>query len=146
MQPLTPAGRAVRVLVALVGFAVLFVGSIWGSDDDFPFGPFSMFAGVNGPDDPAPDARVEGTDVTGRTVVLDERNAGLRRAEIEGQEAAYVSDPGRLARIADSYQQMNPGAPPIVRVRLIVRLHEIRNSAATGRWRDDVRAVWERRS
>jgi hypothetical protein len=34
----------------------------------------------------------------------------------------------------------------IVRVALVVRWHEIRNSSITGRWRDEVKAVWERRS
>jgi hypothetical protein len=146
MAQLTPRGRVARVLVTAIGAALLLAGTVWGSDDDFPFGPFRMYAGVNGPNEPAPDTRVEGTDRTGRRVVLNERNAGVRRAEIEGQEHAYVADPLRLARIADSYQRMNPGAPPLVRVALVVRLHEIRNSAATGRWHDDVRAVWERPS
>jgi hypothetical protein len=29
-------------------------------------------------------------------------------------------------------------------VVVVVRLHEIRNSAATGRWRDETRVVWQR--
>jgi hypothetical protein len=144
MAELTTTGRAARVVATLVGAALLLAGSVWGHDDKFPFGPFSMYAGVNGPNEPAPDTRVEGTDRTGRTIVLNERNAGVRRAEIEGQEGAYVADPARLARIADGYQGLNPGAPPLVKVALIVRLHEIRHSSATGRWHDDVRAVWVR--
>ena len=146
MAQLTPTGRATRILVTVIGTALLVAGSAWGSDDHFPFGPFSMYAGVNGPNEPAPDTRVEGTDSTGRTLVLNEHNAGVRRAEIEGQEGAYVADPQRLARIAESYLAMNPGAPPLVRVALVVRLHEIRHSSATGKWHDDVRAVWQRPS
>ena len=146
MAQLTTAARATRVVATVVGVALLLAGTVWGQDDKFPFGPFSMYAGVNGPDEPAPDTRVEGTDSTGRTIVLAERNAGVRRAEIEGQEGAYVDDPTRLARIADSYRRLNPGAPPLVKVALIVRLHEIRHSTSTGRWHDDVRAVWERPS
>lgn len=133
-----------RVLLTAAGCALLLGGTLWGTDDAFPFGPFSMYAGVNGPNDPAPDTRVEGTDATGRTLVLNERNAGVRRAEVEGMEASYVGEPERLARIADSYAELNPGAPPLVRVAVIVRLHEIRHSSATGRWRDETRAVWER--
>jgi hypothetical protein len=141
---LTPTGRLVRVLVAVVGFALLFAGTVWGTDDDFPFGPFRMYAGVNGPDEPAPDTRVEGTDATGRTLVLGERNAGVRRAEVEGLEGTYVREPDRLSRIADSYARLNPGAPPLVRVAVVVRLHEIRHGSATGRWQDETRVVWER--
>ncbi|WP_239090957.1 hypothetical protein [Asanoa iriomotensis] len=144
LAELTATGRATRVVATVVAAALLLAGSVWGYDDKFPFGPFSMYAGVNGPNEPAPDTRVEGTDRTGRVIVLNERNAGVRRAEIEGQEGAYVEDPSRLARIADGYQGLNPGASPLVKVALIVRLHEIRNSSATGRWHDDVRAVWER--
>jgi len=144
MAELTATGRATRIVAAVAGVALLLAGTVWGQDDKFPFGPFSMYAGVNGPNEPAPDTRVEGTDSTGRTIVLNERNAGVRRAEIEGQEGAYVDDPSRLARIADGYQGLNPGAPPLEKVALIVRLHEIRHSTSTGKWHDDVRAVWER--
>ncbi|ROO60058.1 hypothetical protein EDC02_1913 [Micromonospora sp. Llam0] len=141
---LTATGRLVRASAAVVVFALLAAGTLWGTDDHFPFGPFSMYAGVNGPNDPAPDTRVEGVDATGRTLVLNEHNAGVRRAEVEGLEAAYVDDPGRLELIADSYARMNPDAPPIVRVTVIVRLHEIRNSSLTGQWHDETRAVWQR--
>jgi len=141
---LTATGRLVRASATVVVFALLTAGTLWGTDDHFPFGPFSMYAGVNGPNDPAPDTRVEGVDATGRTLVLNEHNAGVRRAEVEGLEAAYVDDPGRLELIADSYARMNPDAPPIVRVTVIVRLHEIRNSSLTGRWHDETRAVWQR--
>jgi hypothetical protein len=144
MAQLTATGRATRIIATVVGVALLLGGTLWGQDDKFPFGPFSMYAGVNGPNEPAPDTRVEGTDRTGRVIVLNERNAGVRRAEIEGQEGAYVADPQRLARIADGYQGLNPAAPPLVKVALIVRQHEIRHSTSTGRWHDDVRAVWER--
>jgi hypothetical protein len=146
MEALSPAGRATRLALTMLGALVLLAGSLWGSDDNFPFGPFSMYAGVNGPNDPAPDTRIEGTDITGATVVLTERNAGVRRAEIEGEEAQFVADPGRLSRIADAYRRLNPDAPVIVRVALVVRWHEIRNSSITGHWRDEVKAVWERRA
>lgn len=146
IQTLTATGRLVRVLAAVAAFSLLLAGTIWGTDDHFPFGPFSMYAGINGPNDPAPDTRVEGVDATGATVVLNEHNAGVRRAEVEGLESAYVADPERLALIADGYARMNPDAPSIVRVAFIVRLHEIRNSSLTGQWHDDTRAVWERPS
>jgi hypothetical protein len=146
MEMITRSGRATRVVVTAAVFALLLAGSAWGSDDDFPFGPFSMYAGVNGPNDPAPDLRVEATNVDGRTIILTERNAGLRRAEIEGQEAAYIADPSRLGALADAYQRLNPQAAPIVKVAMIVRFHEIRDSRTTGAWHDEVTAVWERGS
>jgi hypothetical protein len=140
---LSRRGRRVRVGITIIVGAMLLAGSIWGSDDDFPFGPFSMYAGVNGPDDAAPDTRIEGVDATGRTIILTESNAGVRRAEIEGQLAEYEAHGERLAPIAAEYARLNPTAPPIVRVSVIVRLYEIRHSRVTGRWHDEVHATWQ---
>jgi hypothetical protein len=137
-------GQAVRLVVVLVAAMALLAGSIWGSDDDFPFGPFRMFAGVNAPNEPAPDPRVEGVDATGATIELNEHNAGLRRAEVEDNENEYIAHPDRLSLIADAYHARNPIAPTFVRVTLIMRWHEIRHSAATGRWHDQALAVWVR--
>lgn len=133
-----------RLGVTVLAAGLLLAGSLWGTDDDFPFGPFSMYAGVNPPNEPAPDTRLEGLDAAGHTVILTENNAGVRRAEVEGNEARYVADPGLLAAIADAYGTRNPGAPTLVRVQVVVRLHEIHNSRITGRWRDEIRVSWER--
>src|SRR5919202_3379811 len=99
MDTLSRRGRAVRVAVTGIAAALLLAGTLWGQDDDFPFGPFRMFATAPGPDADAPDTRVEGVDITGRTVLLTEANSGLRRAEIEGQERAYVEHPDRLRQV-----------------------------------------------
>jgi hypothetical protein len=70
MDTLTTRGRTVRVLVTLAGGLLLLAGTAWGSDDHFPLGPFRMYAGVNPPDEPAPDTRLEGTDSSGAVVAL----------------------------------------------------------------------------
>ena len=142
MDTLSRAGLVTRVVVTLLGAALLLAGTVAGSDDDFPFGPFSMFAGVNGPDEDAPDPRVEGVDATGAVVSLDEDSTGVRRAEVEGNQSRYVADPRLLSRIAAAYAERNPGAPPIIEVRLVMRWHEIRASRPTGLHRDEVLAVW----
>jgi hypothetical protein len=142
VETLTHTQRLVRVVATLLAATLLLMGTAWGSDDHFPFGPFSMFAGINRPDDDAPDTRVEGVDATGRPVPLTEQTTGLRRAEIEGHQQRYVADPAQLRRIAEAYRQRNPGAPPVVEVRLIVRWHEIRDSRPTGKHRDEIIAVW----
>lgn len=141
-EVLTPSGRVVRVVVTVIAGALLLAGSVWGTDDHFPFGPFSMYAGVNPPNEPAPDTRVEGVDTTGAVVVLGERNSGIRRAEIEGQIDAYRRDPARLARVQAAYAERNPGARPLTEVRIVVRLHEIRSSRPTGKWTDETVVSW----
>ena len=142
MDTLTPRGRAVRVLVTLVGGALLLAGTVWGQDDHFPFGPFRMYAGVNPPDEPAPDTRVEGVDTTGTVVVLTEGNSGIRRAEFEGQQPRYVAEPVLLRQAATAYAERNPSAPALVEVRIVTRWHGIVDSRPTGTWTDEVVARW----
>src|SRR3954471_21076056 len=112
MDTLTTRGRAVRVAVTALGAILLLLGTVWGQDDDFPFGPFRMYATAPDPNADAPDTRVEGVDADGHVVVLDEANSGLRRAEIEGQQQAYVDDPARLRQVALAYAGRTPRAAP----------------------------------
>src|SRR3954467_898211 len=109
VDTLSRRGRTTRVAAAVIGFALLLAGTLWGQDDDFPFGPFRMYSTAPDPDADAPDTRVEGVDTTGRTIVLTEANSGLRRAEIEGQQRAYVDDPARLRQVAVAYAEKSPG-------------------------------------
>ncbi len=111
---------------------LLFAGTVWGTDDNFPFGPFSMYAGVNRPDDDAPDTRVEGVDTTGAVVDLGERATGIRRAEIEGQEQRYRNEPESAARGRLRVRHRHPDAPALVEVRIVIRWHGIEDSRPTG--------------
>lgn len=149
MDPTTPSGdalsppaRVTRLIVTVLGTVLLLAGSLWGSDDNFPFGPFSMFAGVNRLDDPAPDTRVEATDRGGATITLTERNTGVRRAEIEGQIARFRADPTLLRAVAQAYQQRNPAAPELVTVTVVIRWYELAGGEPTGVYRDEVAATW----
>lgn len=139
---LTTRGRAARLVATLLGGALLLAGTIWGQDDHFPFGPFRMYATSNPPDAPAPDTRMEGVDATGELITLTERNTGIRRAEIEGQQSRYVADPDRLRKVAEAYADRNPGAPDLVEVRIVVRWHGITDGRPTGTFRDETVALW----
>lgn len=142
MTALTDRGRRIRVLVTLVAALLLVVGTLWGTDDDFPFGPFRMYSTAPDPNGDAKDTRVEGVDISGRTVGITEANSGIRRAEIEGQQSAYVSDPSRLSQVADAYAEHTPGATPLRSVRIVVRWHGVKHSRPTGTWTDQVIAEW----
>jgi hypothetical protein len=144
MSPLTDRGRRVRVLLTFVVGATLVAGTLWGQDDDFPFGPFRMYSTAPGPDAAAEDTRVEGVDTAGRTVQLTERNSGIRRAEIEGQQHAYEAEPARLGQVATAYAEHTPGAPPLREVRIVIRWHGVKHSRPTGTWTDQVVADWHR--
>lgn len=142
METLTRRGRAVRLAATGVAAVLLLMGTLWGQDDDFPFGPFRMYSTAPGPNEDAPDTRVEGVDAGGRTVVLTEANSGLRRAEIEGQQQAYVADPTRLRQVAQAYADKSPDAPPLREVRIVIRWTGIQHARPTGTSHDEVVAAW----
>ncbi|GGL18398.1 hypothetical protein [Mangrovihabitans endophyticus] len=145
METLTSRGRAVRLAVAAAGLGLLLAGTLWGQDDDFPFGPFRMYATAPDPDADAGDTRVEATDATGRTVVLNEANSGIRRAEIEGQMGAYLTAPSRLRQVAMAYASRNPSAAPLTEVRIVTRWVEIEDSRPTGASHDETIVTWAAR-
>jgi hypothetical protein len=142
MIRLTGWGLRARVACTLAGAVLLLAGTFWGLDDDFPFGPFRMYSTSPAPDQDARDTRVEGIDTTGRTVALTETNTGLRRAEIEGQQQAYVEQPARLSQVAAAYARHTPGAAPLREVRIVIRWYEVKHSRPTGNSRDEVIADW----
>ncbi|ROT32016.1 hypothetical protein [Micromonospora sp. HM5-17] len=143
MDVLTSRGRALRVGITVLVGALLLAGTLWGQDDHFPFGPFRMYATSNPPNDPAPDTRVEGVDVTGAVVPLDQANTGIRRAEIEGRQSRYAADPSLLRQVADAYAKRHPGAPALVEVRIVIRWHGIRNGRPTGDFVDETAVRWQ---
>ena|SRR5689334_4238710 len=144
MNSLTARGRWIRVAATVICGVLLLGGTLYGVDDDFPFGPFRMYATAPDPNGDAKDTRVEGVDVNGRTVQLTEGNSGIRRAEIEGQEGAYVADPARLADVAAAYAQHTPEAAALREVRIVVRWHDIEHARPTGTYHDQVIADWTR--
>ncbi|MFI7608612.1 hypothetical protein ACIBTV_26150 [Micromonospora sp. NPDC049366] len=143
METLTSHGRAARLGATALGLALLLAGTVVGTDDDFPFGPFRMYSTSNPPNAPAPDTRVEGVDATGAVVSLDQDATGIRRAEIEGQQSRYVADPPRLAEVADAYTERHPDAPDLVEVRIVIRWHGIQGGRPTGRYTDETVVRWE---
>jgi hypothetical protein len=131
-----------RIAVTVAGLVLLLLGTFWGQDDDFPFGPFRMYSTAPDPNADAPDTRVEGVDTTGRTVVLTEANSGLRRAEIEGQQQRYANNPTLLREVAGAYAARNPDAPELVEVRIVIRWYAIRDSRPTGAHHDETVVRW----
>jgi hypothetical protein len=144
VNELTVRGRWTRVIITVVAGVLLLAGTLWGTDDDFPFGPFRMYSTAPDPNGDAKDTRVEGVDTSGRTVAITEGNSGIRRAEIEGQQQAYVADPARLSQVADAYADHSPGATPLRTVKIVIRWHGIEHARPTGTYRDEVIAEWTR--
>lgn len=142
MDTLTKRGRQARVMATAACMAMLLAGTLGGQDDHFPFGPFRMYSTAPGPDADAPDTRVEGVDTTGRTVLLTEANSGLRRAEVEGQQHAYVDDPTRLRQVALAYADKTPDAAPLAEVRIVIKWVGIEDARPTGTSYEQVLVRW----
>jgi hypothetical protein len=139
---LTRRGRAARLVATAIGVALLLAGTLAGTDDHFPFGPFRMFSTTDRWDAPISVARTELLDAAGARIVLTERNSGVRRAEVEGQLGRFRAEPHRLADLARAYRAHNPSAPRPVEVTVLVRHHEISRRGPTGKFHDEVVATW----
>jgi hypothetical protein len=114
-------GKVVRIVVALVGIGLLINGSVRASDDAWPFGPMSQYAGSV-----ADDASITFTRITAQTdagttvdVPLNIEGAGVARAEIEARTGEIVKDPSLLQAVADGWARKHPGKPKYVKLELI---------------------------
>ena len=141
---MTTRGRAVRLGATALGLVLLVVGTFWGSDDDFPFGPFRMYSTSNPPNAPAPDTRVEGVDTHRRG---DRPRPG--RAPASAAPRSRASRPGTpptrrcCAEVADAYAERHPDAPALVEVRIVIRWHGIRDGRPTGQHTDETVVRWQ---
>jgi hypothetical protein len=115
---LPPRARAWRLSVSALVLVLLAAGSLWGSDDDFPFGPMRMYATSTSPSGRVAVTSVYGTTDDGEDVMVSPEAIGMRGAELEGQLPRLTRHPELLGALARSYRDRFPDRPPFVRVRL----------------------------
>jgi hypothetical protein len=144
VERLGTTGRRVRVVVALVGIVALLAGALVGQDDDFPFGPFRMYATADKLNSPVQDTRLDAVDASGRHFALSDNATGFRRAELEGQLPQIRKDPSRLSALATAYAARHHGAPPLVEIDVVIRWHQLRDGRPTGRYTEQTVAAWRR--
>lgn len=137
---MTAAGRRLRLASTAVALGLLVLGSLWGSDHDFPFGPFRMYSTTGRTTGAVRTAALVGVR-DHRPFAIPPERFGLRRAELEGQYARFQSDPRLLASLAHAYGRDHE---PLDELRLVQRIRRIvdrrRVPGSTGR----VLAVWTR--
>jgi hypothetical protein len=141
---LSATGRRARVAVTVLLAALTLAGTFVGQDDDFPFGPFRMYATRDDPHGTVASTRVEAVDAAGRVRVVDERSTGLRRAEVEGQVGRFRDEPALLAALSRAHERLRPQEPPFVEVRVVERRYRLRDSRPTGEQTQRVVARWRR--
>jgi hypothetical protein len=129
----------------LLVLALAVMGTFWGQDDHFPFGPHRMFSTRNELDGRVDSAELHLTFADGRneTVTIDSHTVGLRRAEVEGLEDHFVARPRLLGRLADAYERIH-GSEPVVAVSLVERITDLEDGMPVGQPAHRVLSAWER--
>jgi hypothetical protein len=140
---LTETGRRVRLTAVAIVLALLLAGSLWGDDDEFPFGPFRMYSTRNDPNTPVISTRVVGITAAGEEVRLSGGQVGLRRAEFEGQVSRIKEHPDLLGLLADSFAEAHPSAPDLEAVQMVQRRYELAGGVSTGAYTDKVVAEFD---
>jgi len=138
-------GKGVRVVVALAGIVLLVNGSVRASDDAWPFGPMSQYAGMI-----ADDASITYTRITAQTdagttvdVPLNIEGAGVARAEIEARTGEIVKNPSLLQAVADGWARKHPDQPKYVKLELIRDTTTLVDGRVDGDPVPEVLATWQ---
>ncbi|MCU1604761.1 MAG: uncharacterized protein JWP46_1226 [Modestobacter sp.] len=140
---ISAAGRIWRLVSVALVLALLLVGTVWGDDSAFPFGPFRMYSTRADPNAAVVSTRVVGVTDAGAEVGLSGGEVGLRRAEFEGQLPRLEQHPPLLGLLAKSYAQRHPSAPELVSVEVVQRHFELRNGTQTGSFSDTVLVAYD---
>jgi hypothetical protein len=125
-------GRLVRIAATAAAAALLICGTAAGSNDMFPFGPFTMYAGHYPPNGVITSNVLMAQTADGDDVVVSEADTGLTRAEMEGELFAFRADPDRLADLAQAFHRRHPHASPYVEVWIAQKRWQLRNRAVAG--------------
>ena len=139
---MTPTGRAVRLGAMAAAAVLLLLGSLVGSDDWFPFGPFRMYATSGRTSGAVRTATLVGVTADGDEVELRAGEVGLRRAELEGQLPRFRRDPGLLGAIAERYDER--WGTDLVAVRLEEEVRRVVDRVPTGEVDREVVVEWAR--
>jgi hypothetical protein len=138
-------GKAIRVLVALVGIGLLINGSVRASDDAWPFGPMSQYAGMIADDASITYTRISAQTDAGTTVdvPLNIEGAGVARAEIEARTGEIVKNPALLQAVADGWARKHPDEPKYVKLELIRDTTTLVDGRVEGDPVPEVLATWQ---
>lgn len=121
-------------LAASIGIALLLViGTFWGDDDNFPFGPFRMYSTKQELNGEVRATEIVGLTHDGRWVSLPFSDFGLRRADVEGQLGKLAQPPREvLADMWVAYNRLGRGNEEIVALRFLERTTDVEDGRPAG--------------
>ena len=130
-------GALAAMMVALL------MGTFWGDDDHFPFGPFRMYSVANKTDGVIRVPDLEATTESGLTIDVAFSDIGLRRAELEGQTDRFIADPSLMRHLVTAYERFGDGEHRIVEIRVVEESNYLRNGSVY-KTEKQVVASWSR--
>ena len=114
-------GRGWRSAIALVAGVLVIAGTLFGSDDWFPFAPMRQYAYAVDPDGAVSTHFVEGIGVDGEPVRITYDDIDLRPAELEGILRPLETRSERLSEVLATFRSRRPDAAPTVGIRYVRR-------------------------
>lgn len=138
---MTATGRRVRLAVTAIVFGLIVAGSFVGTDHDFPFGPFRMYATSGRSTGAVRTAALRG-EWRGQRVELNPQSIGLRRSELEGQYDRFREDRKMLAAVA---QMFRAEGVRLDRLQLIVVIRRVVDGHRVGKSTHRVLTEWRPR-
>lgn len=136
---MTLTGRRVRLGATAIVLVLLVTGSLWGSDDSFPFGPFRMYATSGSPNGVVTVPELVGVVGSERFKITPE-TVNIRRAEIEGQFNRF-REPKLLRSLLATYEERT--GRELDELQLVVRRRRIVDGRRVGPSRGRVVARYE---
>ncbi|MGW6195551.1 hypothetical protein ACWF0M_05330 [Kribbella sp. NPDC055110] len=124
--------------------ALLVNGTVRATDDAWPFGPMSQYAGSVADDASITSIRISAQTNAGTTVdvPLEIGGAGIARAEIEARTGAIVADPSLLQAVADGWARKHPDRPGYLRLELIRDTTQLVDGHVDGPPKSEILATW----
>lgn len=131
---LSARGRLARVVATVAVLAATLVGTLAGSDDSFPFGPFRMYSTSTNPNRWVRVVRLQARTEDGvwRPAGLDPTSIGVNRAEVEGQIDRFREHPELLKSFVIARTRLRPRRPRWTGVRLVEQRLLLRNRRYVG--------------
>jgi hypothetical protein len=142
---LSAPARAWRLGAVGAVAALLFYGSAWGQDDNFPFGPLNQYSFRIDRNGEIRALWLDADTAAGTHLRLDissSEDVGIARAEIEGQLDRIIAEPARLQELAQAYARLHPARPRLTRLTVGQDVTLLRDGRPSGT-RTDVFTHWE---
>jgi hypothetical protein len=144
VRRLSRRGATARLVAVTGGLGILLYGTVWGTDDMFPFGPLVQYAFSVDPNGEIRSTVIDADTDEGELVrvPLSLEGVGIKRAEIEGQLTKIVDNPALLQAVADAQRERNPQQPQYERLYLRQKVTTLVDGAV-GPSRVETLATWD---